>query len=486
MAKYQYRLTGTFLGLSSVGSAVVALGNKLASGKRITVRSIEFNNQTLQYSGASAGQIGAAIFGRCTVAEDGRVVTPTKLDSNAAAWPSGVKVGVGGVVNVGTMTPFFWMDISRRVAATTSISLQWFGTAVHQTTDGKYSKQMRAARRGNGPSTLQRIVIRPGEAVGLVVNDRMLAGNNCAGAPHQVDLTLKFGSKTYQVSTTMMTTQAIDTAYFTINNTSASDVVELMEYAVAQIGSAGTPYYQVVPINGAEADPLSDPIKQAAISRMDSAYPDPTTWVYALHDTPVAPFGVPQEYVAQGSALAGKGFNYLHTKDFIGPVWRTLFPEVYGMGPTNSVNSVLEAFLPKFNTDLLLRNGAGIVLREGEGMAICVAAETVNATAFIDLPAFMMNHEWSICFDVEDKNIPDKTFTGLPVGTEITIRQGSKILAHQQDVNTGSFTWQYDASNRPARVQFTMPGYVFEDMNIVLDATNQTLPVTYAPDPSYV
>jgi hypothetical protein len=83
-------------------------------------------------------------------------------------------------------------------------------------------------------------------------------------------------------------------------------------------------------------------------------------------------------------------------------------------------------------------------------------------------------------------NTKIKTFTGLPSGTEVRVRQGSYTLAHDQDVITGSYAYNYNPDSKPARVQFTLPGYVFEDIDIVLDSTDQSLPVTYAPDPSYI
>lgn len=78
-----------------------------------------------------------------------------------------------------------------------------------------------------------------------------------------------------------------------------------------------------------------------------------------------------------------------------------------------------------------------------------------------------------------------KTFTGLPETTEVRVRQGSFTLSHSDSVSGGSYAYQYQVNNTPARAQFTLPGYVFEDMDITLNSTDQSLPVTYAPDPSY-
>ncbi len=78
-----------------------------------------------------------------------------------------------------------------------------------------------------------------------------------------------------------------------------------------------------------------------------------------------------------------------------------------------------------------------------------------------------------------------KTFTGLPSGTEVRIRQGSYTLATDGNVTNGSYAYSYSPNNKPAKAQFTLPGYAFEDIALTLDATDQTFPVTWAPDPSY-
>lgn len=83
-------------------------------------------------------------------------------------------------------------------------------------------------------------------------------------------------------------------------------------------------------------------------------------------------------------------------------------------------------------------------------------------------------------------NSSQVTFTGLPSGTEVRVRQGSYTLAHNQDVTAGFYTYSYSVSGKPATAQFTLPGYVFDPIEVVLDSTNKTLPVTYSPDPSYV
>ncbi len=84
-------------------------------------------------------------------------------------------------------------------------------------------------------------------------------------------------------------------------------------------------------------------------------------------------------------------------------------------------------------------------------------------------------------------NPKTKTFTGLPENVEIRIRQGSYSLAHVQSVTGGSYAFNYTPDNsKPARAQFTLPGYVFKPVEFLLDSNSQTIAVTVEPDPSYI
>ena len=78
------------------------------------------------------------------------------------------------------------------------------------------------------------------------------------------------------------------------------------------------------------------------------------------------------------------------------------------------------------------------------------------------------------------------TFTDLPVGTEVRIRVGSKTLATTQDIPGSTYSYTYAADDSPIKAQFTLPGYVFEDINFTQTAINQSRPVVWSPDPSYI
>lgn len=75
--------------------------------------------------------------------------------------------------------------------------------------------------------------------------------------------------------------------------------------------------------------------------------------------------------------------------------------------------------------------------------------------------------------------------TGLPTGTEVTVRKGSKIIDHVQDSGT-EYNLYHSLGGKPVHVQFTLPGYVFEDLDITLAAEDVFYLVTYSPDPSYI
>ena len=97
--------------------------------------------------------------------------------------------------------------------------------------------------------------------------------------------------------------------------------------SVEEMGTYDSPYFQLVPVGGLNADSAQDAQALLPIGKMDTAYPDPTAFIKAYADVQIFPFGQPESAFAEGSAGSPKGFNYLKTKDFIGTVYRTNFPE---------------------------------------------------------------------------------------------------------------------------------------------------------------
>jgi hypothetical protein len=130
-------------------------------------------------------------------------------------------------------------------------------------------------------------------------------------------------------------------------------------------------------------------------------------------------------------------------------------------------------------------NGLGALPATGFKLKLRITTSTTNATAITSV--YILTNSTTEYQDYQYPLDTNKlTLTNIPTNAEVRIRQGSYTLAQQQDVTGGTFICDYVASGATARVQVTLPGYVFEDMEIALTAEDQTLPVVYSPDPSYI
>lgn len=130
-------------------------------------------------------------------------------------------------------------------------------------------------------------------------------------------------------------------------------------------------------------------------------------------------------------------------------------------------------------------NGLDALPATGFKLKLRITTSTTNTAAITSV--YILTNSTTAYQDYQYPLDTNKlTLTNIPTGAEVRIRQGSYTLAQQQDVATGSFVYDYIATGAPARVQVTLPGYVFEDMEIALSAADQVLPVVYSPDPSYI
>lgn len=79
------------------------------------------------------------------------------------------------------------------------------------------------------------------------------------------------------------------------------------------------------------------------------------------------------------------------------------------------------------------------------------------------------------------------TLTDIPAGAEVRIRRGSHTLAHVNDVNSGSFTYEWsEADGGRAKAQLSLPGYTFDEVIFNLGTEDQVVPVNWTFDPSYL
>lgn len=78
------------------------------------------------------------------------------------------------------------------------------------------------------------------------------------------------------------------------------------------------------------------------------------------------------------------------------------------------------------------------------------------------------------------------TFTGIPSGTNASIRQGTKIIAFGNNIQSGNFSYSYTYTAGELIVyKFTNPGLVTIEESLELSALNQSIPLIFVSEESY-
>jgi hypothetical protein len=470
MARQQYRVSGELSWQSNSGNALLALVNKNSSGKKVTIRSLEVNSLT-STSTATAGTVSAAsatylTLGRATVS-GGDPLSLDPMDTDASSWPTTVSV----VKQAAVASPTF----IRRIAILKQMnqaSLSWMGRQTPRRFGNAYAKPRK-------DSIVESVVIRAGEGVAIYAS----TFNN--SVPLRVTATLIRVGTPNRVWTTTFFTSAIvqDVAIFAIDNAAGSgETVRLLDVAVEEVGTYDSPYLQLVPSGGLIDATVS---QRLTAVRMDTDYADPATFVDIQADCPMFPYAMPENAFSDASGGSPKGFNYLKTKDFLGPVYRTMFPEMVRNRPT---------FMPDVfgvgqqMTDMLARK-AGIVLREGEGIALVSAAETAaGATAAVGCSGWS-SFEFAMTFDLEPIQIPTINISGMVVGSRWRIERvsdDSLVATGLTADGTGSFV--YDLDDVPLNLRLRVrkassaPFYKSYEVEFNLTTSGISIPVSQIAD----
>jgi hypothetical protein len=225
--------------------------------------------------------------------------------------------------------------------------------------------------------------------------------------------------------------------------------VRLSSITLSEVGSHDTPYFQIVPISGVEASAYDDSNKQVPVVKWDTTSPDFTSsWGNVFTTVPVYPFNVPFAYFAEGSAGIPKGFNYLGTKDFVGPLYFSYFPETAAYKTTGSSTALTPGTLgTHVGMDTSVMRRTPITVREGEGFAIVSGAESATGTLNVGVAHSGWGmYDFGITFTVENATAPELELTGLQNNTEVRVFSAGTTteLAGQENVTTGTFTWAYE------------------------------------------
>jgi hypothetical protein len=479
MARYQYRLAGTFEWFASSGSALVAVTNKLGSAKKVNIRSVQISSLTAA-NNATAGTATSVIPQRVEVVRDGIVSGGTEcvgspLDKDAAALPSTVRVLKGANVT-GSPVPLGRVVVAKNLVPA---GLQHF---FRQRPSGRFGGVVNAPRRGPGDAT--KAIIRQNENWSL-----RLPTQPELPLPLRVTLTLRrqgSPARTWMFEEYCIGTNTNQTLLTLDNATGSGEVIEIVGCAIEEVGTYDSPYFQLVPVGTMNDLSVTDPLSAPPVIKMDTDYPDSSTWVQVFQDSPLLPRDVPENALSDASAGSPKSSNYLKAKDFIGPVYRVLFPEYAGLSTIRNPDSLHHHLAPK-NADLGVMR-AGIVLRPGEGIALVSAAETAAIATAVGLSGWNA-YEVTVVFDVEPLFSPTLTISGLQNPSEVRVFDAGTTtqLAGQEDVTSGSFTWVYDPDVGSVDISILSLGYQnLRLLNVSLPSTaDLTIPVQQQFDRQY-
>lgn len=472
MARLQYRYHGLAAWQSQSGNALIALQNIAGSGKKVIIHTIEVHPRT---RGATTGYTELVI-SRATVTGG----TPISLAARdtAASLPSGIQVlRFSSSTSRSTLLKTL---IYKNLSASTSKLGQNWGPK------GKYGGNNQPSDWFSVPKdgALEPIVIRAGEAVAVSLNTATFSNI------YQVTGTLVVNgtpNRTYNFSTIVWAV-AEGADLISIVNNSISDVVKLKNIDIKEMGTTDTPYIQVVPVGGINPQSQSDATALLSCSPLDSAYGAlDTSKVKLISDAPLIPYGVPVNYISDGSTGSPKGFNYLHTKDFLGPTFGNILPEVSSTTLSTTDDTRLLGKSPKQNS--LLLKGSPIVVREGEAIAIVSASETAVVTSAVGTAGWAL-FDFGIIFSIEPAQVPIIAASGMVVGSRYRVERVSDNSLVTTGIvdGTGSFSYSYDAFTTTENMKLKVrnasgsPNYQPYEVTFSLPITGITIPVSQALD----
>lgn len=477
MAKYQYRVSTQSDWTSNYGFAFLALTNTSGSGKKITLRSLECQVSSANGGSTTLGNSTATLY-KSTAPLSGEELNRHYVELDSAT-PKPSTVVVRRCAEVGTLsTPIKTISLSRRSAAagTQNIPL-WCGMQFGF--KGK-AGGFRSAYDG-GTGTVEPLFVRNGESYVLMTDEDVDFGFT---SPVRVNITASINGKTVVWNFVSLILPGY--AIFSIENTS-TDVVELLQYSFAELGTNDTPTIRVVPIGQMYADDIDDLSKQqVSVTKMDSAYPDLASSTFvAYSDVGFIPSGVPEVYFNEGSAGTPKGLNYLHTRDFQGPTVRNFLPEMCHMKQNAQPDMLGLSYSLKWS-DLLVRK-SGITINPGEGIALVSSAETAVAvtTAFSGWPTLT----FYATIDVEPYQIPTIAISGMVVGSRYRVElasDGSEVFGGITADGTASYVYSvFDTDvNMVLKVRKSSeePFYKPVQVSFTLTSAGITIPVSQQLD----
>jgi hypothetical protein len=461
-----YRIGGKMDWCAISGQAIIALQNFGGSNRKVTVRRIDVDVLTSHQNAVRGSQF--ALVQRGTFGDGGEMVEFTENDTNSAALPS--QVTAWAMCGLSAPTTIGRVFLNRNFSGLGANDL------AQMRQNGKNAFVM--GRSGKSAPALESYTLNPGECLGLV------SANDRSTIPLEVSANVRVGSRSYTLRA-YTSPLCSGVALLAVNNgTGSGVVVEVHNITVTELGSTDTPYLQVVPVGSIDPDAIV-PANRLTPIKNDGSSPtlDPVK-ISAYRNVAILPLGVPQQYIQESSVGTPKGYNYLHTKDFAGPVYRVLFPELR-VGASGIVPDGGGKFLRQINL-LGTQDRGGIVIRPGEGIAVCSAAE--NATgAIVGVSAWTTLEIWLTITD-EPIISPSLTLTGLATGTVVAVVQANtETLIEVLAESGGSVTFDYAAAPGTfVDVNVLAAGKVWQQLaDFELTETVQSIPISQVADVVY-
>ena len=269
----------------------------------------------------------------------------------------------------------------------------------------------------------------------------------------------------------------------------AGATVSLLSLGIQEVGTTDTPYFRLVPVGQVYGTDFADTSCQiqAQITPMNSAYPSLASTCKVFQDVGFVPYGVPENYMTDTTAGSPRGFNYLHTKDFNGPVLRIFFPEMECNKPGGAAEDMLGFGYGHRNADIGVIN-SGITINPGEGLAIVASAETAVAVqaAFSGWPSI----HFAAQIDDEPQFAPSLNLTGLLAGSDVVVLYpgGGAVIASADAVSGTTYSLGYDPDlYTVVDICVYLPGTVpFAIRNINLGLSGATVPISQKFDRNYL
>ncbi len=336
---------------------------------------------------------------------------------------------------------------------------------------------------GTSNSSLQRIKVKQGEKIALVPYPLH------ANMPLSVELSLNVvGSpnRTWVFQTFINVTSETESVFSIDNNSGSGETIEINYIKLVEVGTYDTPYFQLVPLGAIDPVSYSDADKKLTAVKLDTNAPTISSSVCEIFtNSPVLPAGtIPQSYIAEGSAGTPRGYSYLNTKDFLGPVYMTFFPEILSVGGGNAYlgnwTAGTSAWTSRSMRDSNIKGKRSPVsIRGGEQIGIVAGAETATGATAVSQSGWH-SYFFAVDFSIEDATTLTVTVldsSGTPVsGARVYIQKSSDNTQILNDTTNGSgvvtTTYDFPGTDVPVRIRVrkssTNPKYTpFETLGTI-------------------